>query len=157
MFTDSKVLNLPTGLFWIRYSVCVLLLGWLFIFRMRKYKEYYKRKFRDVIHLVGAITGVLFFSLIFQAVLNIPVNLIIEKYSKQDSYEVYNCEIKSINTIGYDKVTFVFKDKSYSRYYSLAGLKTAEIKKQYQMKLIVAESIYNTYYLKSLELVRKEE
>lgn len=88
---------------------------------------------------------------------DIPINLLIEKNSKQGSNEVYNCEVIGVNTNAYDKVTFLFKERQYTRYYSLAGFPKGEIRKLYHVRLEVAESIFNTYSVKSLELERNEK
>lgn len=154
--TNSKVLNFPRflSLACLMFSFLVII---VFIYiRYRKYKEYYLRKFRDKFYVLGFVVGIIFFSGLFQFALRVPINLLIAQSATSSDSEYYDCRIKSVNTIGYDKISFIFLDKRYSRYYSIAGYDLQQLKSSYVIKLEVKKSILDSYFIESFELTTRK-
>ncbi|HLP37071.1 hypothetical protein [Lacibacter sp.] len=156
LVTSSKILNFPGFL-----SLACLILSFLVIIvfmyvRYRYYKEYYLRKFRDKFYVLGFVVGIIFFSGLFQFALRVPINLLIAQSATSSACEYYDCRIKSVNTIGYDKISFIFLDKRYSRYYSIAGYDLQQLKSSYVIKLEVKKSILDSYLIESFELTTRK-
>lgn len=154
--TGSKVLNFPKYFVWVSFIISALAIIILFSVRYKKHKQYYKRKLQDKLYLFFYLICILFFTFLIHFFLRIPANLIVEKAATNSDVEYYNCEIKSVTTVGYDKISFIFLKNKYSRFYSIAGYNSQELKSDYMIKLEVKKSILDAYYVTKFELVKKQ-
>lgn len=156
LFTDDKILNLPKYLFISKFVIVFVSLSIFVLWRSSKYKTYYERKFKDKVYLVGLFLGLVVFSLIIQGVLNYPLNYIIIKKSKKNSVECFNCEITNVITTNIDKIHFKFMGKKYSRYYNVNDYERKDLMQNYWLKIQVRKSIWNSYYIESMNLQSKK-
>ena len=152
---DDKILNLPSYLFISKFVIVFVSLSIFVLWRRSKYKTYYERKFKDKVYLVGLFLGLVVFSLIIQGVLNIPLNYVIISKSKNSSIENYDCEIINIETTDIDKIQFKFLGKNYSRYYNVNDYEKKDLMQNYWLNIQVRKSIWDTYYIESMNLQRK--
>lgn len=155
LFGYDKILNIPI---WLSFTKVFLTFSFIVIFfisRYVKYREYYKKKFKDKFYIMGFVTGVIILSLIGQSFLNIPINLIIKTKAKDSSKEKFKCEITNVITTNSDKLHFVFLDRDYSRYFNLKSYNRNELEDKYYLEIEARKSIFKTYYVDNIKIVKK--
>ena len=155
LYGDDKVLNMPKYLFVIKFIICLNILIIFLYSRFKKFKDYYKRKFKDKIYLTALLIGVIVFSLIFQSFLNIPINFLVKNFSKSDRVEVFDCEITNAITTNIDKIHFRFLNEEYSRYYNINEYERIDLIQNHKLVLKVQPSIFNTYYIKEMNIEKQ--
>lgn len=158
LFQDAKILNRPFYLVFILYLIALGIVILIFIFRYRKYRQYYTQEIREFLFLdkIILITGVVLLVIVIESILSIPVDFAIKKYSKAESIAYYDCKITNVITTGVDKIHFIFLDRRYSRYFNVNGFSRRELIDNYYIELEVRQSIFNTYYIESMSLKKIE-
>jgi len=155
LYGDDRVLNLSVYLFILKFTIILILLLIFIAVRYFKYKIYYRKKFQDKIYVVGLFFGLIIFSLIIQGVINIPLNYIIKIYSKNSPEESFDCEITNVVVTKIDKIHFKFKGKIYSRYFNTNDYNRKDLIQNYWLNIKAKKSVWNTYYIQSMELQNK--
>ena len=151
----ERILNEPTHFFPIRTLFALFLIGMFSYSRFRKFKNYYKRKLRDRITVIFYVVLHLFFIFLLQGLLDIPIGLAIKSYAKNSKPKIFKCDIKNVNTTGFDKITFVFLGKRYSRYFVIHNHTRKEIISDFYLEVAAKKSLWGSYYLESMELKEK--
>ncbi|MCZ8319749.1 MAG: hypothetical protein O9303_13185 [Silanimonas sp.] len=155
LYGDDKVLNMPKYFFVIKFTACLIILIIFIYSRFKKFKSYYKKKFKDKIYLTALFVGLNVFSLIFQSFLSIPINFLVKYFSKNDRVEVFDCEITNAITTNIDKIHFKFLNEEYSQYYNINEYEREDLIKNHKLVLKVQPSIFNTYYIKEMNIEKK--
>jgi hypothetical protein len=152
---DDHVLNEPRSFFLFRIFLALGIVSIFCYLRYVKFKLYYKRKLRDWLTVI-LFVGVLTFSVFFiQGFLQIPMGLVIRFYAEDSQTEFFDCRIKNVITTGVDKVIFVFMGKRYSRYLNTQGCPRNVLISDYYVKVAARKSLENSYYVESLEILKK--
>jgi hypothetical protein len=153
--SDDRVLNEPNYFVLIRTSLAIALVSMFSYTRYKKFKDYYRRKFKDRLTVI-LFVGVFFFSIfLLQGIFEIPIALLIKTYAKDSRTETFECDIKTVATTGIDKVHFVFLGKQYVRYLNVQGHKRKELISDFCVKIAAKKSLGGSYYLESIELKQR--
>ncbi len=156
LYSDDRILNIPIVFFWSKFFFIIVFFSILLRWRYTKYKSYYVQKIRDKVVVIGSIVVFLIFSMIFQGILNIPLNYIVKNEVKNKLVEVYNCKITNVITTGTDKIHFLFKKKRYSRYFNVNNYEKRELIDDCYLQLKVQKSFWNIYYVNGMEIKQKD-
>lgn len=156
MVIDAAILNLPKYFFWLNFILSFISIVLLLYFRYRKYPAYYQRKFRDKTYLIFSSIAILFFSLVFQFYLYIPIDILVYLGPKQPNFEYYQCRITDITQRGYNKVTFEFLDRKYTRRLDIGQFERDDLIENYLVELEVKKSLFGAYYVSYFDLKSKE-
>ena len=149
ILNKSEYINIAT----IITSTISLLL--FFGCRYSIYSFYYNKKLKDNAYKLFLIVGICIFSLIFSALLTIPINITIKKYSQKNTIESFNCEITNCTTFKYDKIQFKFLNKRYSINYNIKNRDSRDVINNYYLKVSARKSIWGTYYVERYNLIKR--
>lgn len=155
LYGDDRVLNIPLSFFIFKLVITLLVISLLLFWRYTKYKDYYRRKFKDKIYVISLIVIVSVFSIIIQGIFNIPLNYVIKYKAQNEPLEVYNCEITNVITINIDKIHFKFKGKSYSRYFEVNEYERTELMNNFYLQLQVQKTFWNIYYINGMDIRKR--
>lgn len=156
LYIDSRVINVPRWILRLEFILSILVLIVISMARYFRFRDYYRRKFKDPIFLVAF--GLFFGLFVFlgRAVLRIPVALYFVQMAQGSRIEHVECQILNISTLKIDKITYRFNDESYWRYTSLKGLNQTEILNNHKVLLSVKLSAYGAYYIEDFQIVKDD-
>jgi hypothetical protein len=155
LFLDDRILNEPLSFKITKYILAAFIVLAFCYSRFVKFRQYYQRKFKDKVFVIGAVLIISLFTIFVEAILTIPTNFFIRLNAKNNPVEYYECQIRNVVTTGIDKVHFIFLDRRYSRYVDLNGRSRKELINNYLLVVGVKRSIANSFYLESAQLKEK--
>ncbi len=154
LFLDDRILNEPMWWVWIKISVAAILIALFLHSRYKKFKEYYIGLLKNlewIEYLIYSV-GLSFAVILLQAVLSIPVYLIVIIQSEKSETEYFSCRITNVVTTGIDKIQYQFKTSKHSNYFNVNGHNRKELIEDYYLEAAVKKSFGDVYVLKSLQL-----
>lgn len=156
LYFDSRVINTPRWILKLEFALTILVLIGISIARYFRFRDYYRRKFKDAIFLIAFC---FFFGLLLflgRAVLRIPVDLYFVYMARNSPIERVECEILNVTTLKIDKITYRFNGVSYWRYVSLKGLSRADVLENHRVLLSVKLSAHGAYYIENFQIVKDD-
>ncbi|UAY52049.1 hypothetical protein [Ferruginibacter albus] len=155
LFQSCRVLNEPAYFFVSRLGIALVLIISFCLNRYRKFETYYARKIKDKVYVAALIIEIAFYSLLFSFILDIPFNILVKTFAKENKIESFDCRITNVEQGKYDYIHFVFLDRKYSRPFDFGSQDRKEILANDYLHIEARRSLLNTYYIESMELVEK--
>lgn len=155
LFLNDRILNEPILLKLFKWTISCSIVVIVCYFRYIKFKDFYRKKIKDLAFVISALFTTTFFTILIQGFLSIPINLIIILFSSNSQIEYKKCPIVNVITTGIDKVHFMFEEQRYSRYFEVNGHTREDLINNFVLQVAIKRSIGNTYYIESKELQKK--
>lgn len=156
LYLDSRVINVPRWIYQLEFVVSFLALTGVSLARYFKFRDYYRRQFKDAIFLIAFSLFLVLLLFLGRAVLRIPVAAYLTYVAKDSPIEQVECEIVNVSTLKIDKITYRFNKESYWRYISLNGLSRTQILKNYKVLLSARLSTYGAYLIEDFQMVEHD-